>query len=79
MRVRLRRTRVKGHLFRNKSLTFVYELKDSETEMDADSAASRNKCCNNDNNNNNDDRVHEWTSWEHPGTDSAATVSQGNN
>jgi hypothetical protein len=76
MRVGLRRTRVKGQLFHSTSITFVYELKDSETEMDADSAAAYNKCCNN--NNDNDDRVHGWTSWEHPGTDSAATVSQGN-
>jgi hypothetical protein len=67
---------VKGHLFRKKSITLIYELKDSETEMDADSAAAHNKCCNN--NNYNDDRVHGWTSWEHPSTDSAATVSEGN-
>jgi hypothetical protein len=70
---------VKGHVFRNISLTFIYKLKDSETEMDADSTASRHECRDNDNNNNYNNRLHEWTSWEHPGTDSAASISQGKN
>jgi hypothetical protein len=66
---------VKDPLFLSRSLTFVYKLKDAETKMDADTVTTDDQRC--DNNHNNDNCVHGWTSWEHPGPDSTATVSKG--